>query len=75
MKLLLFSDLHLDTPFAWAGPQLARERRQSLRDTLATIVDLARAQRVDALLCGGDLYEHERLARTPASSFAASSPR
>lgn len=60
MKLLLFSDLHLDTPFAWAGPQLARERRQSLRDTLATIVDLARAQRVDALLCGGDLYEHER---------------
>ena len=60
MKLLLFSDLHLDTPFKWAGPDLARSRRQGLRDTLARITALALANDVDALVCGGDLYEHER---------------
>ena len=60
MKLLLFSDLHLDTPFKWAGPELARIRRQGLRDTLARICDLAIEHDVDALACGGDLYEHER---------------
>jgi DNA repair exonuclease SbcCD nuclease subunit len=62
VRLLLFSDLHLDTQFAWlAGrPKLAGQRRQALRDTLARIVDLAVAERVDALMCGGDLYEHDR---------------
>jgi len=60
MKLLLFSDLHLDTPFTWAGPELARARRQGLRDTLARICALAIEHDVDALVCGGDLYEHER---------------
>jgi len=60
MELLLFSDLHLDTPFKWAGPELARIRRQGLRDTLARICALAIEHDVDALACGGDLYEHER---------------
>ncbi len=59
MKLLLFSDLHLDTPFRWFDPLLARKRRQSLRDTLRKIVSLATELRVDAVLCGGDLYEQE----------------
>jgi len=60
VKLLLFSDLHLDTPFRWAGPDLARARRRALRETLRRIVELAAAREVDAILCGGDLYEHER---------------
>lgn len=60
LKLLIFSDLHLDTPFAWAGPELAASRRQSLRGTLTRICDLADKEGVDAVLCGGDLYEHER---------------
>jgi DNA repair protein SbcD/Mre11 len=59
MKILLFSDLHLDTPFRWAGPELARRRRQALRDTLVRICRLADEHRVDALACAGDLYEHE----------------
>jgi exonuclease SbcD len=61
MKVLLFADLHLDTPFAWAPVQVARKRRQALRDTLVRIVQLAGELQVDALLCGGDLYEHERV--------------
>jgi|ERR1017187_4054134 DNA repair exonuclease SbcCD nuclease subunit len=59
MRLLLFSDLHLDAPFKWAGPVLARKRRQSLRDALRQIASVAAEVRVDALVCGGDLYEQE----------------
>lgn len=60
MRVLLFSDLHLDTPFRWATPEAARDRRHMLRATLRRIAQLAEELRVDALCCGGDLYEHER---------------
>ena len=38
----------------------ARRRRQALRDVFVRIIDKAEDERVDALLCGGDLYEHDR---------------
>lgn len=60
MRLLLFADLHLDAPFAWAGPELARARRRAVRACLTRIVDLATALRVDAVCCAGDLYEQSR---------------
>ena len=61
MRIVHFSDLHLDSPFAWAGAtgDAARQRRQALRDTLLRIVTLAREVNADALLCGGDLYEQD----------------
>ena len=61
MKIIHFSDLHLDSPFAWIGATggAARKRRQALRDTLVRIVDLTREVNADALFCGGDLYEQE----------------
>ena len=59
MRLLAFSDLHLDAPFARSGPKLARVRRAELRDTLNRIVGLAGDLEVDVLMCAGDLYEHE----------------
>ena len=61
MKIVHFSDLHLDSPFAWASAtgEAARQRRQALRDTLVRIVDLTREMNADALFCGGDLYEHD----------------
>ncbi len=59
VKLVLFSDLHLDSPFRWAGPGVARRRRRNLEETLQAIVELAANERADALCCGGDLYEHE----------------
>lgn len=67
MRLLLFSDLHLDTHFYWAGPVLARARRSALRATLKRITALAEEEKVDALLCGGDLYEHERFSPDTAN--------
>ncbi len=62
MKLVLFSDLHLDSVFSWTAgtPEAARKRRQALRDTLNNIVALAAEVDADAILCGGELYEHER---------------
>lgn len=75
MRLLLFADLHLDAPFAWASPETARTRRRNRRETLARILDLAHRERADAVLCAGDLFEHERISPDTMeflrSSFAA----
>lgn len=62
MRLLLLSDLHLDTPFRWAPPSLARARRQALRDTLSRAVALAHTVGAGAICSAGDLYEHDRFA-------------
>jgi DNA repair exonuclease SbcCD nuclease subunit len=62
VRLVLFADVHLDAPFAWADADVARRRRQALRDAVARVVDLTAEVDADALLCAGDLYEHERLA-------------
>lgn len=60
MRFVLFSDLHLESAFAWAQRAVARRRRQALRDTLHRIISLADEVNAAALLCAGDLYEHER---------------
>lgn len=61
MKIVHFSDLHLDSPFAWADAagRATRQRRQALHDTLVRIVDLTHKVKAHALFCGGDLYEQE----------------
>jgi DNA repair protein SbcD/Mre11 len=78
VRLLLFSDLHLDAPFAWADREIARARRTALRETLTNIAGLAREERVDALLSGGDLYEQDRFTPDTAAflreTFAALAP-
>lgn len=60
MRLLLFADLHLDAPFAWARPETARLRRRNRREALTRILALADEENVDALLSAGDLFEHDR---------------
>lgn len=60
MRILHFADLHLDAPFAWARPETARLRRRNRRETLTRILRLADEERVDAVLCAGDLFEHDR---------------
>lgn len=60
MRLLFIADMHLDTPFKWAPPEVASRRRQNLRDTLSRIVSLSDEIDVEALLIAGDLYEQER---------------
>ena len=68
MKLLHFADLHLDAAFAWLGDaRVARARRDALRNALQRIVTLAHTERVDAVLCAGDLYEHDRISPDTAA--------
>lgn len=57
----MFSDLHLDAPFAWmgAGAAVARARRDAQRRVLQSIAALVAEEDAAALLCGGDLYEQE----------------
>ena len=78
MRILLFSDLHLDRSFAWADAEAARTHRQAIRDTLENIVSLAEELRVDALASGGDLFEHDRIHPDTANflreTFAALAP-
>ncbi len=73
-----FADLHLDTPFAWARPGVARARRRALRQSLVRIRELAVELKVDAVCCGGDLYEQERFTPDTAEfvrdQFAALAP-
>ncbi len=72
MKLLLFADLHLDAPFAWARPVTAALRRQNRRATLTRILELAEAERVDAILSAGDLFEHDRITPDTVAFLRAS---
>lgn len=57
IRLLHLADVHLDHPFAWAGPSLARQRRQAIRDALERALGLVRTERADAVLCAGDLFD------------------
>lgn len=63
MRIVHFADLHLDSAFAWAGAdgKEARRRRRALQEALVRIAALAREVDADALFCGGDLYEHDRV--------------
>ena len=78
MRLLHFADLHLDTPFRWAPPEVTRARRRALRETLTRICALAVDLRADVLCCGGDLYEQDRFTPDTAEflrvSFAGLAP-
>jgi DNA repair exonuclease SbcCD nuclease subunit len=79
-RLLHLADLHLDRAFAAMGchGELARRRRQGLRDSLQRMGPLARELRCEAVTIGGDLYEHERAGfdtgRFLAETFAAWRP-
>ena len=63
MRIVHFADLHLDAAFAWCGASgdAARRRRQALRETFNNIIEIVRDVDADALFCGGDLYEHDRV--------------
>jgi DNA repair exonuclease SbcCD nuclease subunit len=72
MRLLLFSDLHLESAFARLQPQVvAQTRRAALRECLRRIVTLASELRVDAVCCGGDLFEQDRHAPDTAAFLRA----
>jgi exonuclease SbcD len=75
MRLLLFSDLHLDTAFGWAGPALGDVLRANLRRTLDRIVALAGQVEADALLCAGDVLDQARCSRDTLAHLRAAFAR
>lgn len=74
-RILHVADLHLDAPFAWATARSARLRRRNRRETLSRILQLAGDERVDALFCAGDLFEHERVSPDTVEFLRASFAR
>lgn len=56
IKLLHTADVHLDAPFRWLGSK-GKEQRRQVKDTFRSLVDLALAERVDAVLIAGDLFD------------------
>lgn len=72
MKIVFFADLHLEAGFVWAGPEVGRKWRSSVREALSSIVHLAQEVGADALLVGGDLYEHDRVTPDTAEFLRAS---
>jgi exonuclease SbcD len=69
VRLLHTSDVHLGATFKVLGDRGPEHRRQ-LRETLIRVVDLAIAERVDAVLVAGDLFDSVAAARVYAP-FAA----
>ena len=63
MKLLAFSDVHLDSKFGWATPEAARRQRQRLRDAVTWAFEQADGEGASAVLIGGDLFEAELVSR------------
>ncbi len=56
IKLLHTADVHLDAPFRWLGNK-GKEQRRQVKDTFRALIDLALAERVDAVLIAGDLFD------------------
>src|SRR5437773_1877845 len=81
MKFIVTSDLHLDTSFSGNGfnPDVGRKLRYSLQQTLLNVVELVKSTNADGLLCGGDLYDHDRFSPETATllrnAFAEIAPK
>ena len=69
MKFVVVSDLHLDASFSSNGlrPEVGRRLRYFMHQTLLNIAELVKMTGADALLCGGDLYEHDRVSPETAA--------
>ena len=57
VKLLHTADWHIGLKARHAGDRAPRLREERIR-TITRIVDMARAERVDAVLVAGDLFDH-----------------
>src|SRR5207247_10073443 len=56
-----YSEFKLDTFFAWAEDVgVPRKFRDALRAAAVKTLQLAKSTGADAILCAGDLYEHDR---------------
>ena len=62
VKVAVVSDVHIDQAFTWAGPEVGRRLRQSIRDAVRNAVTVTAEEGIDAFCVAGDLYEDDRYA-------------
>lgn len=63
MRFIHLSDLHIGKSFSTRqyGPQLAAARKRQMLETLQRVVDFANENRIDFILCAGDLLHSEEV--------------
>ena len=61
MRFLHAADVHLDSPCSSRSETVRQKLRDASRLAFRRLVDLALAERVDAVLIAGDLFDDERL--------------
>src|SRR6478672_8310548 len=72
------ADIHLDSPLrslALRNPDLAELVGDASRQALISIVDLCLAERVDALVIAGDLYDGDQTSMKTARFLASQMER
>ncbi|MEO6989235.1 MAG: metallophosphoesterase [Aquihabitans sp.] len=70
IKIGHLADVHLDSAFRWAGPEVGGRWRRAIRTTVTNAVDVALAEQVDAFFLGGDIYEHDYVSPDTAQFLA-----
>jgi DNA repair protein SbcD/Mre11 len=61
MRFIHAADLHLDTAFVARSDAIRKRLRDSSREALRHLVDLALAEEVDAVIIAGDLFDGKRI--------------
>lgn len=56
-KIIHTADVHLDAPFSLLDVQKAQKRKNELRETFASIVQLAESEKADITIIAGDLFD------------------
>lgn len=53
------ADFHLDSPFDGLSPEKARQRRGEQRETVQSMIELARERNADIILLSGDMFDSD----------------
>jgi DNA repair exonuclease SbcCD nuclease subunit len=56
-KIIHTADIHLDAPFSLLDVQTAQMRKNELRETFSSIVQLAESEKADIMIIAGDLFD------------------
>ncbi|TCO68297.1 metallophosphoesterase family protein [Marinisporobacter balticus] len=64
VKILHCADLHFDTPFSELSRNKSESRKEDLRETFGTIIELVKKEKVGILFISGDLFDNKRVMQT-----------
>lgn len=63
IRILQCSDIHFDTPFLGLSQEEREMRKEELRETFSTIIELSKEKKVHLLLIPGDLFDNRRVSK------------